>query len=75
MNQATLVKTYWSDDRTKRAEIHKDPEDGLSVRLFSNDGLTETHNLNNYSIRYAEDYAEDYVLGDIVRQPKTQLNG
>lgn len=65
MKPTTLVSTYWSDDKVKHAEVHHDPEDGLSVYLYQNDKLMEKRYLHNYSIHYAEDCAENYVMGII----------
>lgn len=61
MNPATLVKTYWNISKTKRAEIHKDPDDGLSVRVYDSNGLTEVKELHNFSIHAAENIAEHSV--------------
>jgi len=73
MKDYTLISTYWSEDKSKRAEIHKDDE-GLSVRLYNNDSLKEVRNLNNYSIHYAEDCAENFVMGYGSFGNKMQLN-
>lgn len=72
MNTYTLVSTFWSDNKIRRAEIHKDPEEGLSVHLYDHDQLKEVRHLNNYSIHYAEDCAENYVMG--IFNAKVQLN-
>ncbi|WP_445947475.1 hypothetical protein [Shewanella sp.] len=72
MKDYTLISTYWSDDKTKRAEIHKGDE-GLSVRLYDHESLQNVRNLNNFSIHYAEDCAENFVMG--IGSSKIQLNG
>ena len=74
MKDYTLISTYWSDDKTKRAEIHKDDE-GLSVRLYDHESLQNVRNLNNFSIHYAEDCAENFVMGYGSFADKIQLNG
>jgi len=74
MKSYSLVSTYWSDDKSKRAEIHKD-DSGLSVHLYNHDSLQEVRNLNNFSIHYAEDCAENFVMGHGSFGNKIQLNG
>jgi len=74
MKSYSLVRTYWSDDKSKRAEIHKD-DSGLSVHLYNHDSLQEVRNLNNFSIHYAEDCAENFVMGHGSFGNKIQLNG
>lgn len=74
MKSYSLVSTYWSDDKSKRAEIHKD-DNGLSVHLYNHDSLQEVRNLNNFSIHYAEDCAENFVMGHGSFGNKIQLNG
>ena len=63
MKSVTLVSTFFSDNQQKRAEVHSDPEKGLSVYLYNNNDLVEKRELHNYSINYAEDCAENYVMG------------
>ena len=36
---------------------------GFEVDLFDKNGLRETRELHNHSEKYAEDCAENYVLG------------
>lgn len=74
MKTYSLISTYWSDDKSKRAEIHKD-DSGLSVYLYNYDSLLEVRNLNNFSIHYAEDCAENFVMGYGSFDNKLQLNG
>jgi len=61
MKTTTLVSTFLSDDGSKHAEVHHDPEYGLSVYLYNNSKLVGKKDLHNYSINHAEDCAESYI--------------
>ena len=53
---------YWSDDKNRKASVHKNPQ-GFYVKLFEGGLLREVRRLYNHSEEYAEDCAENFVLG------------
>ena len=63
-NEMANVKLheYWSDDKNRRASVHKNQQ-GFYVKLFEGGFLREVRRLYNHSEQYAEDCAENFVLG------------
>jgi hypothetical protein len=55
-----VISEYMNDDRT--AVIRKESE-GYEVDLYKNKILIETRKVHNHSNAYAEDVADNYVLG------------
>ena len=53
---------YWSDDKNRRASVHKNQQ-GFYVKLFEGGFLREVRRLYNNNEQYAEDCAENFVLG------------
>ena len=53
---------YWSDDKNRRASVHKNQQ-GFYVKLFEGGFLREVRRLYNHTEQYAEDCAENFVLG------------
>ena len=58
------VSTYWGDDEfsDRRAEVMKNDE-GFYVEMYMKDKLYESRPLYDHSERYAEDCAENFVMG------------
>ena len=63
-NEMANVKLheYWSDDKNRRASVHKNQQ-GFYVKLFEGGFLREVRRLYNNNEQYAEDCAENFVLG------------
>ena len=63
-NEMANVKLheYWSDDKNRRASVHKNQQ-GFYVKLFEGGFLREVRRLYNTNEQYAEDCAENFVLG------------
>jgi len=59
------ISTYWGSDEyaDRRAEVLHDKEAGFYVEMYYKDELIETRPLYEHSERYAEDCAENYVMG------------
>tara|TARA_B100002019_G_scaffold267025_1_gene257812 strand:- start:315 stop:503 length:189 start_codon:yes stop_codon:yes gene_type:complete len=55
-----ILHQYQQDERM--AKVFLTPN-GFEVDLFDKNGLRETRELHNHSEKYAEDCAENYVLG------------
>ena len=53
---------YWSDDKNRKASVHKNQQ-GFYVKLFEGGFLREVRRLYSHSQQYAEDCAENFVLG------------
>jgi hypothetical protein len=55
---------YWGSDEysDRRAEVMKNVH-GFYVEMYKDDILVETRELYEHSERYAEDCAENYVMG------------
>ena len=53
---------YWSDDKNRKASVHKNQQ-GFYVKLFEGGFLREVRRLYNNNEQYAEDCAENFVLG------------
>ncbi len=52
----------WSDDKNRKASVHKNQQ-GFYVKLFEGGFLREVRRLYSHSEQYAEDCAENFVLG------------
>ena len=63
-NEMANVKLheYWSDDKNRKASVHKNDQ-GFYVKLSEGGYLREVRRLYNHSEQYAEDCAENFVLG------------
>ena len=63
-NEMANVKLheYWSDDKNRKASVHKNQQ-GFYVKLFEGGFLREVRRLYNTNEQYAEDCAENFVLG------------
>ena len=57
---------YWGSDEysDRRAEVMKNVH-GFYVKMYKDDILVQTRDLYEHSERYAEDCAENYVMGII----------
>tara|TARA_Y100000114_G_C11610072_1_gene254665 strand:+ start:294 stop:500 length:207 start_codon:yes stop_codon:yes gene_type:complete len=60
------ISTYWGSEKyeKRRAEVMKD-ENGFYVDMYFDGELVESRPLYDHSERYAEDCAENYVMGII----------
>ena len=58
------LSTYWGDEEfaDRRAMVLKNDQ-GFYVELYKSDELIETRPLYDHSERYAEDCAENFVMG------------
>jgi len=61
----TIVQEFHSDDLTKRAHIVHvtGAVDKLLVRCYEYEELVKSVNCTNHSLYFAEDVAENFVLG------------
>jgi hypothetical protein len=57
-----LISEYWSDDRTKKAEVRK-YEGDFFVDFYLNDEYVQTEKYINKSQSWAEAAAENYTMG------------
>ena len=57
-----LVSEYWSDDKTKRAEVHK-YDGNYHVDYYEDEDLIQTEKYLNKSQSWAEAAAENYTMG------------
>ena len=57
-----ILSSFYNVEKNRRAEIIK-CDDGYHVRLYINDILEDVRDVSNYSLRYAEDCAENFVEG------------
>tara|TARA_Y100000004_G_scaffold188653_1_gene243103 strand:- start:762 stop:950 length:189 start_codon:yes stop_codon:yes gene_type:complete len=55
-----ILHQYQNENRMAKVFL---TSNGFEVDLFDNTGLLETRELYSHSERYAEDCAENYVLG------------
>ncbi len=64
MIQMANVKlhVFTDEERNRKASVHKN-EQGFYVKLFEGGFLREVRRLYNHSEQYAEDCAENFVLG------------
>ena len=53
---------YWSDDKNRKASVHKNNQ-GFYVKLSEGGFLREVRRLYSHGEQYAEDCAENFVLG------------
>ena len=53
---------FWSDDKNRKASVHKNNQ-GFYVKLSEGGYLREVRRLYSHSEQYAEDCAENFVLG------------
>ena len=53
---------YWSDDKNRKASVHKNDQ-GFYVKLSEGGYLREVRRLYDTNEQYAEDCAENFVLG------------
>jgi hypothetical protein len=61
MREVNIAK-FWSDDRTKSAQVVL--VDGVPrIKMYEREKLVRQEDFPNNSIYYAEDAAENYVLG------------
>lgn len=73
-----ILSSFYSDDRKRKADIVKNDE-GYTVRLYtlgvsSDYVLEEVRDVTQHSIHYAEDCAENYVLGTFDLDNRAKLN-
>ena len=63
-NEMANVKLheFWSDDKNRKASVHKNDQ-GFYVKLSEGGYLREVRRLYSHSEQYAEDCAENFVLG------------
>ena len=63
-NEMANVKLheYWSEDKNRKASVHKNDQ-GFYVKLSEGGFLREVRRLYSHSEQYAEDCAENFVLG------------
>jgi len=55
------LHTYQNNERT--AEVYLNTEQGFEVDLIDNSKILETRELHKHSEQYAENCAENFVLG------------
>ena len=53
---------FWSDDKNRKASVHKNDQ-GFYVKLSEGGFLREVRRLYSHGEQYAEDCAENFVLG------------
>ena len=59
-----IISTYWGEGEYKDRIAHVcKNEEGFYVNMYLQDGHVEKRPLYEHSERYAEDCAENYVLG------------
>lgn len=56
------LHTFWSDNKDRKASVHRN-EQGFYVKLYVCGILREVRRLYNHNEQYAEDCAENFVLG------------
>ena len=63
-NEMANVKLheFWSDDKNRKASVHKNSQ-GFYVKLSEGGFLREVRRLYSHGEQYAEDCAENFVLG------------
>jgi len=63
-NEMANVKLheFWSDDKNRKASVHKNNQ-GFYVKLSEGGFLREVRRLYSHGEQYAEDCAENFVLG------------
>ena len=61
---STERHAYWSADEARKATVHESYE-GWFVEFYENDKLMERRNLFEHNEEYAENAAENWVLGVI----------
>ena len=63
-NEMANVKLheFWSDDKNRKASVHKNDQ-GFYVKLSEGGFLREVRRLYSHGEQYAEDCAENFVLG------------
>ena len=63
-NEMANVKLheFWSDDKNRKASVHKNDQ-GFYVKLSEGGYLREVRRLYDTNEQYAEDCAENFVLG------------
>ena len=63
-NEMANVKLheYWSEDKNRKASVHKNDQ-GFYVKLSEGGYLREVRRLYDTNEQYAEDCAENFVLG------------
>ena len=64
MRTSTEMQTYFSDDKIKVAKVYEAYE-GWFVEFYKNNKLVERRDLFEHSEEYAENAAENWVLGVI----------
>jgi hypothetical protein len=57
-----LLSEYWSDDRSKKAEVHKDDGD-FYVKFYEDEELILTEAYVDKSQSWAEAAAENFTMG------------
>lgn len=57
-----LISEYWSEDKTKRAEVHK-YEGNFHVDFYEDDEYVMTEKYIDKSQSWAEAAAENYTMG------------
>ena len=60
----TYISTYRSEDGERIAEVRRN-EDGYYVEFYLNEEYVKVVDVSAHSIHFAEDIAENYVLGII----------
>jgi len=62
MNKEVNISTFYNEDHKRRAVISKDQYHYI-VRCYEREDLKLTELLENKTLRYAEDLAENFVEG------------
>lgn len=55
--------TFYSDDKTRRAEVCYLPDDTPQVFFFEHEEIVDVEYYGGYTLEYAEDAAENWCLG------------
>lgn len=59
-----IISTFYSDDKTRKADVVEvNYEKYYAVDFYENDKHSHSIAYTDHSIHYAEDAAENYVLG------------
>ena len=58
-----IINGFYEGSGSRRALIYKDDNDDHHVELWEDGKLREVRDLKDHNIHYAEDCAENFVLG------------
>jgi len=58
-----LISEFYSDDKTRRAEVHLLSDGIPQVFFFEGEEIVEVEFYSGHTLEYAEDAAENWCLG------------